>query len=79
MLMGDPTRPANFSEESVSMTMAPIFMRLAEHHCINPRRPAPCGGARDHFDDHLFNAWLPYGNIHRRDVRLLALTSFDGP
>ncbi|KAI0066406.1 hypothetical protein BV25DRAFT_1971127 [Artomyces pyxidatus] len=57
-LVANPNRPAQFGETSPNMSSWPMFMRLKEHHCINPQKPVPCGG-EDDFDDGIRDAWFP--------------------
>jgi hypothetical protein len=57
--MMTPQRPAGFGEGSPQLTTVPLFMRLREHHCINPQVPIRTGGTHNGFDDGLENAWLP--------------------
>lgn len=56
-----PTRPADFGEMWPFSTTAPVFMDLAEWHCISPRHPAHIGGVGDNFDDGVRNGWFPEG------------------
>ncbi|KAH9950972.1 hypothetical protein B0H21DRAFT_776357 [Amylocystis lapponica] len=51
--------PTSFSEQNPRLTTVPVYMRLREHHCINPEMPTLPGGSRDGFDDGVRNAWFP--------------------
>jgi hypothetical protein len=67
-LMGMPHRPPNFGEGNPQITTVPLYMRLREHHCINPQLPIRIGGKRNGFDDGLENAWLPPFRMRESDV-----------
>jgi hypothetical protein len=73
--MRTPHRPPNFGEGCPQVTTVPLFMRLREHHCINPQYPIRTGtlpyqGKVDGFDDGLENAWLPPIRMSESGVRL---------
>ena len=61
-------RPPGFGEGNPQITTVPLFMRLREHHCINPESPVRVGGRRNGFDDGLENAWLPPLRMRESDV-----------
>jgi hypothetical protein len=67
-LMVTPHRPPHFGEGNPQVTTVPLFMRLREHHCINPQFPVLTGGKHNDFDDGLENAWLPPLRIQESDV-----------
>lgn len=52
-------RPPTFLQNDPFITGRPIYMRLHEHHCIDPQDPVPVGGADDDFDDGITNGWFP--------------------
>ncbi|TFK56903.1 hypothetical protein OE88DRAFT_1650405 [Heliocybe sulcata] len=56
-------RPPTFLQNDPFITGRPIYMRLREHHCIDPRNPVPVGGAGDDYDDGVTNGW--FGPIRR--------------
>jgi hypothetical protein len=51
-IMQTPQMPPSFSEQSVNLTAAPVFMRLREYHCmdVEPNEPVASGGIQ--------NAWF---------------------
>ncbi|KAI0789567.1 hypothetical protein C8Q75DRAFT_807191 [Abortiporus biennis] len=51
--------PDTFSTTNPMLITVPIYMRLREHHCINPEYPTVTGGAHDGFDDGIRNGWFP--------------------
>ena len=67
-LMMTPHRPPHFGEGNPQVTTVPLFMRLREHHCINPQFPVLTGGKHNDFDDGLENAWLPPLRMQESDV-----------
>ncbi|KAI0053416.1 hypothetical protein FA95DRAFT_1579522 [Auriscalpium vulgare] len=58
-LIQSPHYPEQFGETSPFMSTWPLFMRLKEHHCINPEVPVAAGGGDDLLDDGIRNAWFP--------------------
>ncbi|KAJ8588677.1 hypothetical protein M405DRAFT_819370 [Rhizopogon salebrosus TDB-379] len=50
----------DFTEQQLYLNAAPLYMRLREYHCINPREPVPTGGA-NRFDNGISNAWISSG------------------
>jgi hypothetical protein len=70
-LITTPHRPPNFGEGNPQVTTVPLFMRLREHHCINPQKPILTGGKRNGFDDGLENAWLPLLRMRENEVYIL--------
>lgn len=49
-------------------TTWPLFMRLLEHHCINPAFPVSVGGpVDDGADDGIQNAWIPLEITYKHD------------
>jgi hypothetical protein len=66
-----PQMPATFGEGNPTVTTVPLFMRLREHHCINPHSPVITGGQRDGFDDGLANAWLPPNRIFESEGKVV--------
>lgn len=62
-------RPSSFGEGNLHVTV-PLFMRLREHHCIDPQFPIRTGGKGDGFDDGLANGWLPLLRIEEKDASL---------
>lgn len=64
--------PQDFSEMSPFMTTWPVFMRLREHHCINPAVPLlPGGPADDLADDGIQNAWMPAVHCRESDGKVI--------
>lgn len=59
--MQTPQMPPAFSEQSVNLTAAPVFMRLREYHCmdVEPNKPVPSGGIQ--------NAWF-HSSAHFHEV-----------
>ncbi|THH19371.1 hypothetical protein EW146_g1793 [Bondarzewia mesenterica] len=52
--------PPQFSEMSPFMSTWPVFMRLREHHCINPALPSmPGRNPNDDLDEGIRNGWFP--------------------
>ncbi|KAI0937449.1 hypothetical protein AcV5_005355 [Taiwanofungus camphoratus] len=51
--------PTNFSDQNPRLATVPVYMRLREHHCINPQLPVLSGSEPDEFDDGIRNAWFP--------------------
>jgi hypothetical protein len=70
-LMGAVQRPPMFGEGNIQITTVPLYMRLREHHCINPEFPVLTGGRRNGFDDGLENAWLPPVRMRESNVCFL--------
>ncbi|KAI9566351.1 hypothetical protein HD554DRAFT_2025645 [Boletus coccyginus] len=52
-IMQTPQMPPSFSEQSVNLAAAPVFMRLREYHCmdVEPNEPFGSGGIQ--------RAWFP--------------------
>ena len=69
-LIVTPQLPSSFGEDNLRGTIVPLFMRLREHHCINPQIPIPTGGKHDGFDDGLDNGWLPPAHMQEKDASL---------
>jgi hypothetical protein len=67
-LMGTVQRPPMFGEGDPQITTVPLYMRLREHHCINPQYPVLTGGRHNGFDDGLENAWLPPVRMRESNV-----------
>ncbi|KAG9309116.1 hypothetical protein JVU11DRAFT_11010 [Chiua virens] len=67
-LMQTPQMPPTFSEQSILLTAAPVFMRLREYHCmdVNPNQPAPSGGIQ--------NAWFHASTRFQEVTHGLAIT-----
>ncbi|KAL4070309.1 hypothetical protein J3A83DRAFT_4095038 [Scleroderma citrinum] len=59
-LFESPDMPSDFSEHSLGVAAAPLFMRLREYYCmdVEPNTPVPAG----RYDDLSFNAWFPSTN-----------------
>ncbi|CCM01456.1 uncharacterized protein FIBRA_03509 [Fibroporia radiculosa] len=53
--------PSDFSITKPRMMTYPLYMRLREHHCINPETPTAPGGSTHPYDDGICNAWFPTG------------------
>jgi hypothetical protein len=70
-LTATPNAPSNFGEGNPQVTTVPLFMRLREHHCINPCTRAATGGQHNGFDDGLANAWLPVSRISESDGKVV--------
>lgn len=45
------------------LATVPVYMRLREHHCINPQYPVLTGGTHNGFDEGIRNAWFPLINL----------------
>ncbi|EIW78570.1 hypothetical protein CONPUDRAFT_145746 [Coniophora puteana RWD-64-598 SS2] len=61
-LLVTPTMPAGFSELNPMCAASPVFMRLREHHSIDPADPLAPGytfGAANGIDTSLWRGWLP--------------------
>ncbi|KAI0917918.1 hypothetical protein AcV5_002729 [Taiwanofungus camphoratus] len=58
--------PEGFSEQNPRLITYPVFMRLREHHCVNPEFPVLPGGSHDGLDDGVRNGWFP--DITYREV-----------
>jgi hypothetical protein len=67
-LMKTVQRPPAFSEGNPLISIVPLYMRLREHHCINPQFPVLTGGRHNGFDDGLDNAWLPPVSMYESNV-----------
>ena len=67
-LIVTPQRPSSFVEGNLNVVTVPLFMRLREHHCINPQFPIRTGGKGDGFDDGLANGWLPPLSMEEKDA-----------
>jgi hypothetical protein len=70
--------PEMFNEMSPFVTNGPIYMRLREHHCIDPAEPVSAGGSDDGIDDGLLNGWLPTG-IRLREYDVSVQIPCKGP
>jgi hypothetical protein len=68
-LVAMPTMPPDFGEQWPFATTAPVYMNLAEFHCVSPQHPALVGGADDGFDDGVRNAWFPEGATFHESSR----------
>lgn len=70
-LVANPNYPEQFGESSPFVSTWPFFMRLKEHHCINPQEPVPPGGTDDDpLDDGVRNAWFPTVDLFQSGGRV---------
>ncbi|KAI9444668.1 hypothetical protein H4582DRAFT_1910428 [Lactarius indigo] len=78
-LVSNPVYPEQFGESSPFVSTWPFFMRLKEHHCINPQEPVPPGGTYDDLlDDGVRNAWFPTVDLFQSGGRVTVSYQDDG-
>ncbi|KAH0837756.1 hypothetical protein J3R83DRAFT_5932 [Lanmaoa asiatica] len=67
-IMQTPQIPQTFSEQSIGLTAAPVFMRLREYHCmdVESNQPVPSGGIQ--------NAWFNSSTRFQEVTHGLAIT-----
>ena len=71
-LVTSPEFPETFSIMNPRLMTSPLYMRLREHHCINPMQPV--GPALPQFegdtDEGICNAWFPQMSLTEHGGRV---------